>query len=96
MIPHAFLDELRSRLSVSEVVGRRVKLRKAGREWKGLRGRRAPLAGDVRGFAATCIPMADIVAAVSRCCTALVGHSPAGTATAWPMRASRKRCVTVG
>jgi DNA primase len=31
-----FLDELRARLSVSEVVGRRVKLRKAGREWKGL------------------------------------------------------------
>src|SRR5438105_3406393 len=31
-----FLDELRSRLPVSEVVGRRVKLRKAGREWKGL------------------------------------------------------------
>jgi DNA primase len=34
--PPAFLDELRARLSVSEVVGRRVKLRKAGREWKGL------------------------------------------------------------
>jgi DNA primase len=31
-----FLDELRARLSVSEVVGRRIKLRKAGREWKGL------------------------------------------------------------
>ncbi len=31
-----FLDELRSRLPVSDVVGRRVKLRKAGREWKGL------------------------------------------------------------
>jgi DNA primase len=31
-----FLDELRDRLSVSEVVGRRVKLQKAGREWKGL------------------------------------------------------------
>jgi len=31
-----FLDELRTRLPVSEVVGRRVKLRKAGREWKGL------------------------------------------------------------
>ena len=31
-----FLDELRARLSVSEVVGRRVKLKKAGREWKGL------------------------------------------------------------
>src|SRR5215208_5673502 len=34
--PPAFLDELRARLSVSEVVGRRVKLKKAGREWKGL------------------------------------------------------------
>ncbi len=33
--PH-FLDELRARLPVSEVVGRRVKLKKAGREWKGL------------------------------------------------------------
>jgi DNA primase len=32
----AFLDELRARLSVSEVVRRRVKLQKAGREWKGL------------------------------------------------------------
>jgi DNA primase len=31
-----FLDELRARLSVSEVVGRRVKLKKAGREWRGL------------------------------------------------------------
>lgn len=34
--PPQFLDELRDRLPVSEVVGRRVKLRKAGREWKGL------------------------------------------------------------
>src|SRR6266702_4671402 len=31
-----FLDELRARLSVSEVVGKRVKLKKAGREWRGL------------------------------------------------------------
>src|SRR5262245_51540870 len=31
-----FLDELKARLPVSEVVGRRVKLHKAGREWKGL------------------------------------------------------------
>ncbi|MEH2523241.1 MULTISPECIES: DNA primase [unclassified Bradyrhizobium] len=31
-----FLDELRARLPVSEVVGRRVKLKKAGREFKGL------------------------------------------------------------
>ena len=34
--PPQFLDELRARLPVSEVVGKRVKLRKAGREWKGL------------------------------------------------------------
>jgi DNA primase len=33
--PH-FLDDLRARLPVSEVVGRRVALKKAGREWKGL------------------------------------------------------------
>ncbi len=31
-----FLDELKARLPVSEVVGRRVSLKKAGREWKGL------------------------------------------------------------
>src|SRR3954468_21388425 len=31
-----FLDELRARLPVSEVVGRRVKLQRAGREFKGL------------------------------------------------------------
>src|SRR5664279_935039 len=31
-----FLDELRARLPVSEVVGRRVRLKKAGREYKGL------------------------------------------------------------
>ena len=34
--PPAFLDDIRARLPVSDVVGRRVKLRKAGREWKGL------------------------------------------------------------
>src|SRR4051812_50144603 len=34
--PPQFLDELKVRLPVSEVVGARVKLRKAGREWKGL------------------------------------------------------------
>src|SRR6476646_2041672 len=34
--PPQFLDELKARLPVSEVVGRRVKLKKAGREWKGL------------------------------------------------------------
>src|SRR3954449_7380876 len=31
-----FLDDLKDRLPVSEVVGRRVQLKKAGREWKGL------------------------------------------------------------
>src|ERR1700759_3539547 len=31
-----FLDELRARLPVSEVVGQRVKLKRAGREFKGL------------------------------------------------------------
>src|SRR4051812_23894788 len=31
-----FLDDLRARLPVSEIVGKRVKLKKAGREWKGL------------------------------------------------------------
>ena len=34
--PPQFLDELRARLPVSEVVGRRVKLRKTGREFSGL------------------------------------------------------------
>jgi DNA primase len=34
--PSQFLDELRARLPVSEVVGRRVKLKKRGREWIGL------------------------------------------------------------
>src|SRR3954471_19094277 len=34
--PPSFLDELKARLQVSEVVGRRVKLKKAGKEWKGL------------------------------------------------------------
>ncbi|MGL4541115.1 MAG: CHC2 zinc finger domain-containing protein, partial [Polymorphobacter sp.] len=31
----AFLDELRARVPLSPVVGRRVKLTRAGREWKG-------------------------------------------------------------
>lgn len=31
-----FLEDLRDRLPVSDVVGRRVKLKKAGREWRGL------------------------------------------------------------
>ncbi len=34
--PPSFLDEIRARLPVSDVVRRRVALKKAGREWKGL------------------------------------------------------------
>jgi DNA primase len=34
--PPEFLDEIRARLPVSEVAGKRVKLRKEGREWRGL------------------------------------------------------------
>jgi len=34
--PQSFIEELKARLPVSEVVGRRVSLKKAGREWKGL------------------------------------------------------------
>jgi DNA primase len=34
--PPQFLDELRARLPVSEVAGRRVRLKRAGREWSGL------------------------------------------------------------
>ncbi|GHE71067.1 DNA primase [Camelimonas fluminis] len=34
--PPSILDEIRARLPVSAVVGRRVRLMKAGREWKGL------------------------------------------------------------
>ncbi len=34
--PPSILDEIRARIPVSAVVGRRVKLTKAGREWKGL------------------------------------------------------------
>jgi DNA primase len=34
--PSSILDDIRARLPVSAVVGRRVKLAKAGREWKGL------------------------------------------------------------
>ena len=32
----SFIDEIRARIPVSEVVRRRVQLKKAGREWKGL------------------------------------------------------------
>ena len=34
--PPEFLDEIRARLPVSEVAGKRVKLRKQGREWRAL------------------------------------------------------------
>ena len=34
--PPALLDEIRARLPVSQVVGRRVQLKRAGREFKGL------------------------------------------------------------
>jgi DNA primase len=34
--PPSLLDEIRARLPVSDVVGKRVRLKKAGREWKGL------------------------------------------------------------
>ena len=34
--PPAILDEIRARLPVSEVVRKRVQMKKAGREWKGL------------------------------------------------------------
>ncbi|MSP52016.1 MAG: DNA primase [Alphaproteobacteria bacterium] len=36
MLPPDFLEEIRSRLTLSEVIGRRVKLIRAGREFKGL------------------------------------------------------------
>jgi DNA primase len=36
LFPQSFLDEIRARIPVSEVVGKRVKLRKQGREWVGL------------------------------------------------------------
>jgi DNA primase len=51
----SFLDEIRARLPVSQVVSRRVKLRKAGREWKGLspfKQEKTPsfTVNDVKGF----------------------------------------------
>jgi DNA primase len=51
----ALLDEIRARLPVSEVVGRRVKLRKEGREWRGLSpftSEKTPsfFANDQKGF----------------------------------------------
>ncbi|MFY9833984.1 MAG: CHC2 zinc finger domain-containing protein, partial [Methylocystis sp.] len=34
--PSSFLDEIRARVPVSEVVRKKVKLQKRGREWAGL------------------------------------------------------------
>lgn len=36
MIPSSFLDEIRVKLMPSQIIGKRVKLKKAGREWAGL------------------------------------------------------------
>ena len=36
MLPPDFLDEIRARIALSEIVGRRVKLTRAGREHKWL------------------------------------------------------------
>ena len=50
-----FLDEIRSRLSVSQVVGRKVALKKAGREYRGLspfKAEKSPsfFVNDQKGF----------------------------------------------
>src|SRR4051812_27364252 len=34
-LPRAFLDEIRARIPLSDVIGKRMKLTRAGREWKG-------------------------------------------------------------
>jgi hypothetical protein len=51
----ALLDEIRARLPVSAVVGKRVALKKAGREWKGLspfKSEKSPsfFVNDIKGF----------------------------------------------
>ncbi len=53
--PPSLLDEIRARLPVSQVVGRKVALKKAGREWKGLspfKTEKTPsfYANDQKGF----------------------------------------------
>src|SRR5205085_1918473 len=53
--PASLLDEIRARLPVSAVVGRKVRLKKAGREWKGLspfNAEKTPsfYANDQKGF----------------------------------------------
>ncbi len=53
--PSEILDEIRTRLPVSAVVGRKVRLKKAGREWKGLspfNAEKTPsfYANDQKGF----------------------------------------------
>src|SRR3984957_7937480 len=53
--PPEFLDEIRARLPVSEAAGTRVKLRKEGREWRGLspfRAEKTPsfFVNDQKGF----------------------------------------------
>lgn len=53
--PPSLLDEIRARLPVSQVVGRKVALKKAGREWKGLspfKSERTPsfFVNDQKGF----------------------------------------------
>src|SRR3954452_14731094 len=53
--PPGLLEEIRARLPVSEVVGKRVRLAKAGREWKGLspfNAERSPsfFVNDQKGF----------------------------------------------
>jgi DNA primase len=53
--PPALLDDIRARLPVSAVVGKRVALKKAGREWKGLspfKSEKSPsfYVNDIKGF----------------------------------------------
>jgi DNA primase len=70
--PPAFLDEIRARLPVWEVVGARVKLRKAGREWAALSpftSEKTPsfFVNDQKGFLT---PRAESTATSSSSCRA--------------------------